>query len=601
MRSLAERLSFTLLVILCAACETNDSGSADCNGDCDDIIRPSITSMTPEAGATDVSTSTTLVVVFSEEMDPASMSDMTIQLSPTLPGTSSLTQTTLTWTPARPLDPDTEYTATVATNLRDLAGNSLSGNTSWTFGTTASLVSCAPRLVEPGAFYVDQDHAQASNSNNGSASSPWLTIQHGVNQLSPGDTLYVKASILPYFEPYRASGNNMGGITIDSPGTSSDRIVIAAFPGERPVINQRLAQSSLSAEDGSPDSSPKSLSGFYLRDASYVTIRGFEITRTSASGIMFNQSGENTGSVIEENYIHHLFGRDNVGGVRLDNCIQCTVRNNLIHDTYDTRNPGSNPFNAEPYSLHSGVHGYRPGQCIVENNTIYNVAKGVFQKSPNPELLDANVVRNNLFYNITNAAFELGVQGSGSPPSYNASFHGNVVYDAFRGVRVLLSETDIQSDGMRVYNNTFYNVEVGAVEITGYHGIEFFNNIIVKTNNFNFITVDATGPPEGNTNTIDFLDNNLYFDHANKWLLDRYGASQAFDSLSAWQVSSTAQNGLGLSANPDLASTEVDPEFVEASAYNFRVLSTTAKTSGRNGGEIGAYGVTDNVGSCVAP
>ena len=446
-------------------------------------------------------------------------------------------------------------------------------------------------------LYVDKDHSSASNSNDGSQNSPWLTIQHAVNQLKPGNLLYVKAASQPYFEPYRASGNDKGGITIDVSGTLSQRIRIEGFPGGRPIVNQKRAMSSLSASDGSPDASSKILTGFYIRKADYITIKNFEITQTSTSGIMLHQYGENELIIIEDNYIHHLYGEDNVGGVRLDNCNNCIVRNNLIHDTYSTRSVSSNPYTNEPYSLHSGIHGYRPGNCIIENNTIYNVAKGVFQKSPDPELLNANTVRYNLFYNNNDAAFVLGVQGAGSPQSLNSKFYGNIVYDSYRGIKVLLSETDIQSSGIKIFNNTFYNITESSADIKGYHGIEFYNNIVANIKNFNFVTADATGPPEGNTNEIDYLDNNLYFNHANHWLLDRYGASNSFKTFSDWQKAFASGKGLGLKSNPDANSKVADPLFNSVANKDFRVQATSpAKGLGRNQEDIGADGLTAHVG-----
>jgi len=459
------------------------------------------------------------------------------------------------------------------------------------------LAFCFFDILNAATYFVDKDHGFANNGNNGSESAPWLTIQHGVNQLLAGDTLYVKASANPYFEPYRARGNNMGGITIDVSGTASQRINIEGYPGERPVIDQQRAMSSLSASDGSFDSASKILSGFYLRRADYITIKNFEITQTSASGIMMNQFEENEAIIVEDNYIHHLYGRDNVGGVRLDNCNNCIVRNNLIHDTYDMRSVSSNPYTNEPHGLHSGIHGYRPGNCIIEYNTIYNVAKGVYQKSPDPELLDANTVRFNLFYNNSDGAFFLGVQGAGSPQSYNAKFYGNIVYDSARGVEVLLYETDIQSSGVKIYNNTFYNISLSPVDIKGYHGIEFYNNIVALTKKFNFVTADPTGPPEGNTNKIDYLDNNIYFNHSNDWMLDRYGASQQFKSFPDWQNAFSSGNGIGLSSNPDVNSLVADPLFISVSTKDFRVQpGSPTKGFGRYKKDIGPGGLTNSVG-----
>jgi len=43
-------------------------------------------------------------------------------------------------------------------------------------------------------YYVS---TTGNNSNNGSLSSPWQTIQFGVNQLSAGDTLFIRGGNYP--------------------------------------------------------------------------------------------------------------------------------------------------------------------------------------------------------------------------------------------------------------------------------------------------------------------------------------------------------------------------------------------------------------------
>jgi hypothetical protein len=52
------------------------------------------------------------------------------------------------------------------------------------------LISCFSfSLVAQNNYYVAQS---GSNPNHGSLSSPWQSIQYGINQLQPGDTLNVR-------------------------------------------------------------------------------------------------------------------------------------------------------------------------------------------------------------------------------------------------------------------------------------------------------------------------------------------------------------------------------------------------------------------------
>ncbi len=450
--------------------------------------------------------------------------------------------------------------------------------------------------IDPNAFYVDKDHILASNTNIGSEASPWKTIQHGINQLVIGQRLYVKASQTPYFEPYRASGSNWGGITVNVSGTSEDPIIIEGYPGERPVIDQQRGTSSLRAEDGSPDSlgASKVLTGFLLMNANNIVLRNFEITQTSASGVMFAPDRHNYNVIVEDMYIHHLYGRDNTGGIRLDHADDIIVRNNVIHDTYDIRYPNGNPYTDEQYTLHSGVHGYQPGNCIIENNLIYNVGRGVYQKAADADLKDSNTVRKNIFYNISYAAYSLDVQGTGSPPALNARFHENIVYNASSAVRSKLAETAAQSTGMSIYNNTFHNIAT-VTSLKGQTEIEFYNNIISSSSGINFAT-ERTGRVIP-TNGVAYMDNNLYFNHANKWMLERYAPDFAeWTSISSWQSAFSADQGVGLASDPGISSFEDNPLFVKAQDNDFHLeADSPARGRGRNGETLGAYGLGSQV------
>jgi hypothetical protein len=440
-------------------------------------------------------------------------------------------------------------------------------------------------LIFSNIYYVDKDHLNANDSNDGSENFPFSAIQHGVNQLAAGDTLYVKKSIIPYFEPYRCPGMNNAGVTINLIGTNEEQIIISGYPGEMPVINQNLSSSYLLCTDSSTDyAEPKRLSGFYLNDAEFVTIKNFEITNTSGPGIYTAQDRETKNIIIENNYIHHLYGEDNLGGVRIDNCFECIVRNNIIHDTYDTRDLSGNIYSNEPYNLHSGIHGYKPKNSIIENNLIYNVARGIYQKTPNTELFNSNEVRNNIFFNISIVAYDIGVAGVGVPPAFNASFHHNIIYNSKMGVNSKLYETSNQSSGMFIYNNIFYNL-YELVSINTQRNVYFYNNIVHTTNFLDFITVNPG--VYGHTNEISYFDYNIYYNLANHWLLDRNGGYYHYNNLEEWQ-NATSLNPEGLLFNPDQNSIELDPLFVDSLDGNFNLKpESPAIGSGRYGGNLG--------------
>jgi hypothetical protein len=101
-------------------------------------------------------------------------------------------------------------------------------------------------LAKGPTFYVDA--AKGDNANDGSKEKPWKSVQHGVQRLKPGDTLYIRGGV--YHEK----------VYLTRSGTADAPIVIASYPGELAVIDGGLkeflespATSWEPAKDGKPD------------------------------------------------------------------------------------------------------------------------------------------------------------------------------------------------------------------------------------------------------------------------------------------------------------------------------------------------------------
>ena len=91
-------------------------------------------------------------VQFSEPMDPASISSSTVHLrkqgaGADVPSSVSYSGTTATLTPTGALDPLSLYTVTVDGSVKDLAGNPLGANDSWSFTTAALTFSFTDTTV----------------------------------------------------------------------------------------------------------------------------------------------------------------------------------------------------------------------------------------------------------------------------------------------------------------------------------------------------------------------------------------------------------------------------------------------------------------------
>ena len=115
-------------------------------------------------------------------------------------------------------------------------------------------------LAQSGStFYVSKS---GKDTNSGSFTAPWLTIQHAANSVSAGATVYVEVGV------YKES------VTFPASGTTSNPITFASYPGQTAVI------------DGTGLSVSGTQGLINIVNQSYITVNGFEIrnyTTRSAS------------------------------------------------------------------------------------------------------------------------------------------------------------------------------------------------------------------------------------------------------------------------------------------------------------------------------
>jgi hypothetical protein len=101
---------------------------------------PTVISATPTNGSTGVSVSAAISATFSTNMDPTTITAATFMLNGgAVTGTVSYDPVarTATFIPYVPLTYGSSYTATVSTGAKDLAGNALAANFTWSFTTQA--------------------------------------------------------------------------------------------------------------------------------------------------------------------------------------------------------------------------------------------------------------------------------------------------------------------------------------------------------------------------------------------------------------------------------------------------------------------------------
>jgi hypothetical protein len=100
-----------------------------------DGTAPSVLSVSPTTGAQDHPAYQSIEIVFTEPIDPSSVSGTTITTTPHVSFQFQTSENTVVLIPISNLQLDTSYTASVSTGVTDLAGNPLSSPYSWTFKT----------------------------------------------------------------------------------------------------------------------------------------------------------------------------------------------------------------------------------------------------------------------------------------------------------------------------------------------------------------------------------------------------------------------------------------------------------------------------------
>jgi hypothetical protein len=147
-----------------------------------DTTAPTVTANTPTGTSEPVGANAT--ATFSEKMDSNTFTNSTFTLvgpSGAVAASRGLSTDgkTATLNPTNDLAPSTTYTATITTGVKDLAGNALAQNTTWTFKTAAPADSTAPTVSS-----IDRANPDPTNT----STVPWLvTFSENVSGVDVSD------------------------------------------------------------------------------------------------------------------------------------------------------------------------------------------------------------------------------------------------------------------------------------------------------------------------------------------------------------------------------------------------------------------------------
>ncbi len=332
-------------------------------------------------------------------------------------------------------------------------------------------------------YYVS---TSGNDSNPGTSASPFRTIQKGADVAVSGDTVIVR------------SGTYVGAKFYKS-GTTSSRIVFSGEPGA--IVN---AKGSLNTNNDN----------LWIRNASYITIQGFEVHSSLRSGIAIQ--GEPTdevhGIVIRNNFCHNnerwgVF-TGYAEGILIEN--NETSYSNLEHGVY-VSNSADNPV-------------------IIGNRAHHNHASGI-QINADPALSGDGIISNALI--DSNIIYENGVGGGAAinlASVINSVIKNNLLYKNYAGGIAGWDDGEgsnqFGTHHNKMFNNTIVQPSNGRWAITLLNGStnnQIKNNILLHLGTRGSINLDASSEPGLDSNYNAVVNVFSYND----------GAS--FVSLATWQ------------------------------------------------------------------
>jgi hypothetical protein len=352
---------------------------------------------------------------------------------------------------------------------------------------TKSATAAVTLVTQPASGTTHYVATSGNDSNSGTLSQPWKTLQHAADSVSAGDTVYVRGGVYNKLVSIKVSGSASAGF-----------ITFSSYPGEVATV------------DGTSLKIPGGQWGlFTIKSQSYLVINGFEIrnyrtnkTADTPIGVYVFGSGSNV--QIVNNHIHDIvttaptnpwlcssnaFGLT-VDGTRAPDSISglAIIGNEVDHLKTGCSESLSVDGNVEHFSITNNL--------VHDDDNIGIDAIGFEGISPDPRYDQARdgEIRGNTVYNIT----------SYGNPDYGKQYAADGIY-VDGGTRIIIEQ------------NLLYNVDLG-IEIASEHPhrvasyVTARNNVIYSDNS-NGISIGGSDPSKnGGTDHCIVVNNTLFSD-----------------------------------------------------------------------------------------
>ncbi len=305
-----------------------------------------------------------------------------------------------------------------------------------------------------------------NDSNPGTQTLPWRTIQHAADTARAGGVVNVRGGIYEELVSLTASGNASDGY-----------ITFRSYPGETAVLD---------ATRFTPNARSAILT---IHDRSYVRVEGFEIRNYRTAEHRLTPMGISVmgaGSHIEllKNNVHHIEqtfpGRDAPGsggngfGIAVYGTDAKSPITDLIIDGNEVHHLKTG--SSESLVVNGNVTNFRITHNVVhDNNNIGIDVIGFERTAPDPAVDQARdgVVSGNLVYNITSKGNPAYREDESSDGIYvdggtRVLIEQNVIHDVDFGIELASEHRDRATSYITARNNLIYHCHTAGVSIGGY-------------------------------------------------------------------------------------------------------------------------------------
>ena len=397
------------------------------------------------------------------------------------------------------------------------------------------------------AFYVS---TTGSDSNPGTLSSPWRTIQHAANSVQAGDTVYVRGGV------YNESVN----ISVSGSATAGP-ITVQTFPGERAIIDGTGLVPSTSGIQGLIN----------IVNQSYISIQGLEIRNYQTSSASATPAGiwvSGSGSNIQ-------------------------LLNNLVHNIVTTSEATGSAFGIAVYGTSAPAS---LDSVTISGNQVYSLKTGTSESVNVDGNVTNFVITNNVVHDNDNIGIDvIGFEGVSPDPAYdyarNGTVAGNTVYNISAinnpGEGNQYDANGIYVDGgsqVVIEGNLIHNVDIGIELASEHQGhvtsfVTARNNLVYWSNSVG-ITIGGYASNVGGTDHCTIVNNTLFQNDtkstgSGEFQIQYYATSNVFKN----NILNASSQGLFIN---NYTNSEPDPADVDGNLY-YSSLSPSAADFRWNG------------------